>query len=73
MFDAAGSYVSLPGWLPFGRIISRAAGIVVGRCIGGALGYQPYYRAWTTDWDLACEKMETSLFQRRFADKRALE
>ncbi|KAL7624893.1 hypothetical protein AAE478_004107 [Parahypoxylon ruwenzoriense] len=25
--------------------------------------------SWTTDWKLACRKMEISLFQRRFADK----
>jgi hypothetical protein len=42
---------------------------VVGRWLGGMLGYQPFYRKWTTDWELACQKMETSLFQKRFADK----
>ncbi|RYP48691.1 hypothetical protein DL768_005471 [Monosporascus sp. mg162] len=67
-FDAGGTYVSLPPWVPFGQYISIAMGVVIGRWIGGLLGYQPFYRKWTTDWDLACRKMETSIFQRRFAD-----
>ncbi|RYP60256.1 hypothetical protein DL769_008190 [Monosporascus sp. CRB-8-3] len=67
-FDAGGTYISLPNWLPFGQYISIAIGVVIGRWIGGLLGYQPFYRKWTTDWDLACRKMETSMFQRRFAD-----
>ena len=46
-------------------------GVVIGRWLGGLLGYQPFYRKWTTDWDLACSKMETSIFQRRFADRSA--
>ncbi|KAI4284351.1 MAG: hypothetical protein L6R38_001457, partial [Xanthoria sp. 2 TBL-2021] len=69
IFDAGASYLSLPPWVPFGRTLSRIAGIVVGRWIGGLLGYQPFYKQWTSDWDLACRKMETSWFQRRFADK----
>ncbi|CAJ2510339.1 Uu.00g050420.m01.CDS01 [Anthostomella pinea] len=69
MFDAGGSYLSLPWWVPLGRTISRALGIVVGRWIGGLLGYQPFYRKWTTDWESACRKMEMSIFQRRFADR----
>jgi len=69
MFDAGGSYLSFPAWIPFGRILSRAIGVVIGRWIGGLLGYQPFYSKWTTDWELACQKMETSLVQRRFADR----
>jgi hypothetical protein len=42
-------------------------GVVGGRWIGSLMGYQPYYEDWTTDWDLACEVMETSWFWRRFA------
>ncbi|KAI4218278.1 MAG: hypothetical protein L6R36_009038 [Xanthoria steineri] len=67
MFDAGASYLSLPPWVPFGRTLSRMAGIVLGRWIGGLLGYQPFYKEWTSDWDLACRKMETSWFQRRFS------
>ncbi|KAI1486006.1 hypothetical protein F5X96DRAFT_277011 [Biscogniauxia mediterranea] len=73
MFDAGGSYLSLPWWVPFGRTLSRAIGVVVGRWIGGLLGYQPFYRKWTNNWDLACRKMEMSIFQRRFADRAKIE
>lgn len=69
MFDAGGSYMSVPWWVPFGRTLSMALGVVIGRWIGGLLGYQPYYKKWTFDWDLACRKMERSIFQRRFADR----
>ncbi|TVY80670.1 putative oxidoreductase yanE, partial [Lachnellula suecica] len=68
-FDAGGSYISLPAWVPFGQTISRTLGVVVGRWIGGLLGYQPFYRKWTTDWDLACAKMDSSFFQRRFSGR----
>ncbi|KAI0145352.1 hypothetical protein GGR57DRAFT_301020 [Xylariaceae sp. FL1272] len=66
MFDAGGSYLSLPTWVPFSRSVALASGIVVGRCLGGLLGYQPYYRQWTSEWELACEKMRSSLFHRKF-------
>ncbi|KAI1407351.1 hypothetical protein F5Y13DRAFT_174919 [Hypoxylon sp. FL1857] len=69
MFDAGGCYLSLPRWIPFSTTIAQALGIVVGRWIGGILGYQPFHRKWTTDWEFACRKMETSIFQRRFADR----
>ncbi|KAI4864913.1 hypothetical protein F4820DRAFT_422089 [Hypoxylon rubiginosum] len=69
MFDAGGSYLSLPSWIPFSKPLARALGIVVGRWIGGVLGYQPFYRKWTTDWQSACHKMEMSIFQRRFANR----
>jgi hypothetical protein len=69
-FDAGGTYVSFPWWVPFGQTVSQTLGVVVGRWVGGMLGYQPFYRKWTTDWELACQKMETSLFQRRFSDKK---
>lgn len=71
-FDAGGSYLSLPYWVPFGRSVSRILGIVLGRGIGGLLGYQPYYRKWSGDWDLACQRMRLSLFQRRFAHAKTL-
>ncbi|KGO64140.1 hypothetical protein PITC_087260 [Penicillium italicum] len=68
-FDAGGSYISLPWWVPFGQTVSRTMALVVGRWVGGLLGYQPFYRKWTSDWDMACQKMESSFFQRRFADR----
>ncbi|KAI1329092.1 hypothetical protein F5Y16DRAFT_367393 [Xylariaceae sp. FL0255] len=70
MFDAGGSYLSLPTWIPFSRTIAQGLGIVLGRWVGaGLLGYQPFYKKWTTDWEMACAKMETSVFHRRFADR----
>lgn len=67
MFDAGSSYLSWPWWVPFGRYASIAFSIGVGRWIGGLLGYQPFYRKWSVDWDTACERMQQSIFQRRFA------
>ena len=68
MFDAGGTYLSFPWWVPFGQSISIALGVVVGRWIGsGLLGYQPFYRKWSSDWEMACKMMESNIFQRRFA------
>jgi hypothetical protein len=61
--------MSLPWWVPFGQTVSRTMGLVLGRWVGALQGYQPFYRKWTSDWDLACQKMESSFFQRRFADR----
>ncbi|KAJ4396132.1 hypothetical protein N0V93_000350 [Gnomoniopsis smithogilvyi] len=69
IFDAGGTYLSFPWWIPFRRSIARTLGIVLGRWVGGILGYQPFYREWTTDWEQACQKMETCVFQRRFSDR----
>ncbi|KAF2014437.1 hypothetical protein BU24DRAFT_481897 [Aaosphaeria arxii CBS 175.79] len=67
MFDAGSSYLSWPWWIPFGRYGSMAFSIVVGRWVGGLLGYQPFYREWSVDWESACARMRQSMFQRRFA------
>jgi hypothetical protein len=66
MFDAGGSYMSLPTWLPFSRRLAQFTGIIIGRWIGGLLGYRPFYRKWTSEseWALACDKMDTSIFLR---------
>ncbi|PSN62789.1 hypothetical protein BS50DRAFT_603421 [Corynespora cassiicola Philippines] len=56
MFDAGGSCLALPSSIPFNMGISR-----------GLLGYQPYYKEWTTDWETAKKRMQTSTFQKRFA------
>ncbi|KAI1809743.1 hypothetical protein GGS20DRAFT_580435 [Poronia punctata] len=69
-FDAGGTYISLPWYIPFGNILSKTMGVVLGRWIGGIFGYQPFYEHWSTNWNLACEKMQSSLFQRRFATAR---
>jgi hypothetical protein len=67
LWDAGDSYLSPPSWLPFGRYISLGVSILLGRYVGALLGYQPYFRHWSTDWSLACERMEKNIFQRRFA------
>ncbi|KAI1347636.1 hypothetical protein F5Y01DRAFT_307368 [Xylaria sp. FL0043] len=62
MFDAGGSYLSLPWWVPFSRTLARALGIVAGRWLGSLLEYQPFYSQWTLEWALACKKMRSSIF-----------
>ena len=57
MWDSGDSYLSPPSWVPFGKTISKITAIVMGRWIGGLLGYQPYFQKWTSDWSLACERM----------------
>jgi hypothetical protein len=67
MFDAGGSCLALPSFIPFNMAISRVMGVVIGRWLGGILGYQPYYKEWSTDWETARKRMQTSPIQRRFA------
>ncbi|KAF4636548.1 hypothetical protein G7Y89_g1538 [Cudoniella acicularis] len=67
MFDAGATYLSPPWWVPFRCFLSLWFHIIVGRWIGALLGYAPYYPEWTTDWDAACDQMEKSWFQRKFA------
>ncbi|KAK1561434.1 uncharacterized protein LY79DRAFT_595523 [Colletotrichum navitas] len=55
-FDAGGTYVSFPSWVPLGQYVSLALGVVL------------FHRKWTIDWDLACSRMQQTIFQRRFAD-----
>ncbi|GKZ94159.1 hypothetical protein CBS63078_10082 [Aspergillus niger] len=71
MFDAGGTYLSPPWWVPFRAWVGLILGIVIGRWIGGLLGYAPFYPEWTTNWDAACDRMEQSWFQRRYADRGA--
>lgn len=72
MFDAGDSYLALfPRWLPFGRTLAQFTGILIGRWFGSLLGYKPFHPEWTTDWLGACEKMEQSIFYKRFADRKA--
>ena len=66
MFDASGTYISLSPWLPFRTFFGYWLGVIIGRWIGGLLGYAPFYPEWTTDWDAACNKMDR-WSQRKFA------
>ena len=61
--------MTLPWYVPFRRRASQILGIIVGRWLGGLLGYQPFYRKWSTDWPLAEAKMRTSLFHRRLLSR----
>lgn len=67
MFDAGGSYLALPWYIPFGKTISMGMSIFLGRWVGGFLGYQPFHKEWTNEWDIACSKMRESMFHRKFA------
>jgi hypothetical protein len=69
MFDAGGSYISMPTWIPFSRRLAQLTGIVVGRWLGALLGYQPFHQKWTSNWSLAADKMRTSIFLRRFVNR----
>ncbi|OCL14902.1 hypothetical protein AOQ84DRAFT_370878 [Glonium stellatum] len=45
MFDASGSCLSLPWYVPFNRTISRVLlGVIIGRWLGGLLEYQPFHK-----------------------------
>ncbi|KAL4794821.1 hypothetical protein BDV19DRAFT_389721 [Aspergillus venezuelensis] len=67
MFDAGGSYICIPAWIPFSKPCAVALGVVLGRWLGGILGYQPYYKDWTSNWDDACRRMRRVIWWRRFA------
>ncbi|PYH43917.1 cupin domain-containing protein [Aspergillus saccharolyticus JOP 1030-1] len=64
MFDAGGSYLSLPEWVPLGKRLAMGMGIVLGRWLGGFLGYRPYFERWTRaeDWPLARRRMQTASY-----------
>ncbi|KAJ5658155.1 uncharacterized protein N7484_001804 [Penicillium longicatenatum] len=74
-FDGGDHYLPFPSNLP--NFISKPWSvwirtflgywitILVGRWVGGLLGYQPYYREYTTDWELAVAKMSQTWFYRK--------
>ncbi|KAF2680810.1 hypothetical protein K458DRAFT_372838 [Lentithecium fluviatile CBS 122367] len=51
MFGAGGSCLVLLNFILFSMTLSKAMTVVIGRWLGGILGYQPYYKEWTTDWE----------------------
>lgn len=67
IFDAGDSYLSPPWWVPFRSFVGMWLGIVIGRWLGGLLGYAPFYPEWTTDWQGACDKMEKRWVHKRYA------
>ncbi|KAI1371045.1 hypothetical protein F4677DRAFT_450756 [Hypoxylon crocopeplum] len=66
-YDAGDVYLLGPAFLParIRRFIGYWAGVVIGRWIGGMLGYKPFFKEYTTDWDYAIAKMQSSFFTRR--------
>lgn len=54
-----------PSWVPCRKFIGYWGTVVIGRWVGGLLGYKPYFREYTTDWDYACAKMKSSWFRKR--------
>jgi len=58
-----------PKWVPFRRFIGYWGSVILGRWIGGLLGYKPFFKEYTTDWDYAVAKMKGSWFQRHLVDE----
>ncbi|KFA74226.1 hypothetical protein S40288_10416 [Stachybotrys chartarum IBT 40288] len=75
MFDAGDSYLSPPAWVPepLRHHIGKFMDVVLGRWIGGMLGYAPFYPEWTTDWAAACRQMNLCSTQKKFAQPNAQE
>ena len=62
--DGGDAYTPAPAWMPFRRQIGYWTCVIIGRWIGGMLGYRPFFKEYTTDWDYAVAKMKGSFFQR---------
>ncbi|KAK0513964.1 hypothetical protein JMJ35_003686 [Cladonia borealis] len=67
--DGGDAYTPAPAWVPFRRTIGYWTCVILGRWIGGILGYKPFFREYTTDWDYAVAKMKGSFFQRHLAEQ----
>lgn len=67
--DGGDAYSVPPKWVPFRRFIGYWTCVIVGRWIGGLLGYKPFFKEYTTDWDYAVAKMKGSWFQRHLAEE----
>ncbi|KAK3307158.1 uncharacterized protein B0T15DRAFT_574010 [Chaetomium strumarium] len=74
-FDGGDHYLpfpaTLPEWVPkpwsvwIRTLLGYWMTVLIGRWIGGLLGYQPFYREYTTDWELAVAKMQGTWFYRK--------
>ena len=51
--------------MPFRSFVGYWTCVVVGRWIGGMLGYKPFFKEYTTDWDFAVAKMNGQPLLRR--------
>lgn len=68
MLDAGGHYTPAPAWMPFRLFFGYWASVVIGRWLGGLLGYKPFFKEYTTDWEFAVNKMKSSFWTRRSVD-----
>ncbi len=55
--------------MPFRRFIGYWGSVLLGRWIGGLLGYKPFFKEYTTDWDYAVAKLKGSWFQRHLVEE----
>ena len=67
--DGGDAYTPAPSWMPFRRQIGYWVCVIFGRWIGGLLGYQPFFKEYTTDWEFAVAKMKGSFFQRHLVNE----
>ncbi|KAI0205338.1 hypothetical protein F4808DRAFT_473379 [Astrocystis sublimbata] len=58
-----------PAWVPFRKLVGYWGTVIIGRWVGGMLGYKPYFKEYTTDWDYAMAKLRTSWFQRHMVSE----
>ncbi|GMG44172.1 unnamed protein product [Aspergillus oryzae var. brunneus] len=54
--------------MPFRLFFGYWASVVIGRWLGGLLGYKPFFKEYTTDWEFAVNKMKSSFWTRRSVD-----
>ena len=74
-FDAGDHYIPIPAELPSFIPLSVSVYIrtflgywltvIIGRYIGSLMGYRPFFREYTTDWELAQAKTGHTWFHRR--------
>ncbi len=67
--DGGDAYTPAPAWVPFRRTVGYWTCVILGRWIGGMLGYKPFFKEYTTDWDYAVAKMKGSFFQRHLIEQ----
>ncbi|KAL8792096.1 MAG: hypothetical protein Q9195_005271 [Heterodermia aff. obscurata] len=67
--DGGDAYTPAPAWVPFRRTVGYWTCVILGRWIGGLLGYKPFFKEYTTDWDYAVMKMKGSFFQRHLVEE----
>lgn len=66
--DGGDAYTPAPWWVPFRRTVGYWGCVILGRWIGGMLGYKPFFKEYTTDWEYAVAKMKGSFFQRHLVE-----